>query len=102
MSITGYRATLTPTEKGSFVVSFESIPEALTEINSISEFEETAKDCLITALDFYIEARRAFPLPTKGTQKECIVQLPVAIMDKILLLNTMVSCNIDPVDLARK
>lgn len=102
MSITGYKAKLTPTEIGSFAVSFDAVPEALTEISSLSEFEEVATDCLITALDFYIESRRVFPLPEKVTLEDHAVRLPVSIMAKILLLNTMASLNIRPADLARK
>ena len=65
MSMLGYHATLTPNGEGGFVVSFKDVPEALTEIWSMDEFEATAKDCLITAIDFYIEDHRLFPLPTR-------------------------------------
>lgn len=97
-----YPAILTPNGEGGFIVTFPDVPEAITEIWDKSELEETATDCLVTAVDFYIEDHRIFPSPSKIKKEHVIVQLPISISAKILLLNTMIASNIRPADLARK
>lgn len=103
MSDKAYKATVVPNGEGGFIVSFKDIPEALTEISSMDEFQAVAKDCLITAIDFYIEDHRVFPLPENVDEGETnVIKLPISIMAKILLLNTMVLGDVRPADLARK
>lgn len=97
-----YPATLTPNGEGGYIVTFRDVPEAITEIWDKNELKETATDCLVTAVDFYIEDHRLFPAPSKTKNDDVIIQLPISISAKILLLNTMVSGNIRPVDLAKK
>ena len=97
-----YPAVLTPNGEGGFSVTFPDVPEAITEIWNKEELKETATDCLVTAVDFYIEDHRLFPAPSKPKKDNVIIQLPISISAKILLLNTMVSGNIRPVDLAKK
>ena len=97
-----YPAILTPNEEGGFIVTFPDVPEAITEIWDKDELLDTATDCLITAVDFYIEDHRTFPTPSKLNEDHVIIQLPISISAKILLLNTMVASNIRPADLARK
>ena len=97
-----YPATLTPNGEGGYIVTFRDVPEAITEIWDKNELKETATDCLVTAVDFYIEDHRLFPAPSKPKKDNVIIQLPISISAKILLLNTMVSGNIRPVDLAKK
>lgn len=97
-----YPATLTPNGEGGYIVTFRDVPEAITEIWDKNELKETVTDCLVTAVDFYIEDHRLFPAPSKTKKDDVIIQLPISISAKILLLNTMVSGNIRPVDLAKK
>lgn len=97
-----YPAVLTPNGEGGFIVTFPDVPEAITEIWNKEELKETATDCLVTAVDFYIEDHRLFPAPSKPKKDNVIIQLPISTSAKILLLNTMVSGNIRPVDLAKK
>jgi antitoxin HicB len=97
-----YPATLTPNGEGGYIVTFRDVPEAITEIWDKNELKETATDCLVTAVDFYIEDHRLFPAPSKTKKDDVIIQLPISISAKILLLNTMVLGNIRPVDLAKK
>lgn len=97
-----YPATLTPNGEGGYIVTFRDVPEAITEIWDKNELKETATDCLVTSVDFYIEDHRLFPAPSKTKKDDVIIQLPISISAKILLLNTMVSGNIRPVDLAKK
>ena len=55
MANRGYKASLKPNGESGYIVTFKDVPEAITEIWSMDEFEKTATDCLITAIDFYIE-----------------------------------------------
>ena len=57
---------------------------------------------LITALDLYFEHKKIFPKPSKAEDGEVLVSLPISVVAKMLLLNTMVSSNIRISDLARK
>ncbi len=103
MANRGYKASLKPNGVGGYIVTFKDVPEAITEIWSMDEFEKTATDCLITAIDFYIEDRKTFPLPVEVSDNDKeVVYLPVSVMAKVLLLNTMVLGNVRPVDLAKK
>lgn len=88
--------------EGGYIVTFRDVPEAITEIWDKNELKETATDCLVTAVDFYIEDHRLFPAPSKTKKDDVIIQLPISISAKILLLNTMVSGNIRSLDLAKK
>lgn len=98
----GYSAHVYPNGEGGWIVKFRDIPEAFTEIWSMDELQNTALDCLVTAMDFYIEDGRKFPEPSKGEDGDYLIEVPASIRAKILLLNTMIDDNIRPVDLARK
>lgn len=49
-----YPATLTPNGEGGFIVSFRDVPEAITEIWSMEELQDTAVDALVTVLEMTI------------------------------------------------
>lgn len=50
---------------GGFVVTFVDIPEAITQGNTVEEALAAGKDALDTALDFYLDDKRAVPPPSK-------------------------------------
>lgn len=56
-----FPAQVEPNGIGGFIASFKDVPEALTEAATVEELKENALDALVTAIDFYIEDRRAFP-----------------------------------------
>ena len=97
-----YPATLTPNGEGGYIVTFRDVPEAITEIWSMEELQDTAVDALVTVLEMYFEKNRVFPEPSKPKKNEVMVALPLIVVAKMLLLNVMVSSNIRPCDLARK
>lgn len=68
----------------------------------MEELKENALDALITAIDFYIEDRRHFPVPSDATPEDLIIELPPSVIAKVLLLNAMVETNTRPIDLANK
>lgn len=97
-----YPALLRDNKEGGFIVSFRDVPEAITEIWSLEELQNTAVDALVTMLEMYFEKNKIFPEPSKPKKNEVMVQLPLIVVAKMLLLNVMVSGNIRPCDLARK
>ncbi|WP_098732996.1 antitoxin [Acinetobacter baumannii] len=98
-----YPATFTLNPKtGCYFVEFRDIPEALTQGYSIEEATEEAKDALITAMDFYFENNRHIPMPSPIQKGDHVIDLPLSIWSKILLLNTMLEQNVNQSELARR
>ena len=97
-----YPSLLRDNKEGGYIVSFRDVPEAITEIWSMDELQDTAVDALVTVLEMYFEKNRVFPEPSKPKKNEVMVALPLIVVAKMLLLNVMVSSNIRPCDLARK
>ena len=98
-----FPVTLTPDETdGGFVVTFHDIPEAITQGETVEEALAMAKEALATAMEFYFEDNRAVPTPSKPKRGQHVVELPVSLSAKVLLLNEMVTQNIRPAELARR
>lgn len=97
-----YPAKFQPAPEGGFTVTFRDIPEAITEGDTLDEARDMAADALLTAIDFYFEARRALPQPSKARRGEQLVSLPASAWAKALLLNELVSQQLRPADLARR
>lgn len=85
----GYPVAIEPNGEGGYIASFKDIPEALTKGWSLEEVKDNALKALITAVEFYIEDSRSFPLPSEPQKNEEIVVLPVYVISKVLLLNAM-------------
>ena len=98
-----FPVTLTPDEAdGGFVVTFHDIPEAITQGETVEEALAMAHEALETAMEFYFEDNRAVPAPLKPKRGQHVVELPVSLSAKVLLLNEMVKQNIRPAELARR
>ena len=81
-----YPVTLTPDEAdGGFVVTFDDIPEAITQGDTEGEALAAAKDALESALDFYFEDKRAVPAPSKAKRGQNVIELPASLSAKVLL-----------------
>lgn len=85
-----------------WVVSFRDIPEALTGGDTKEEALEMAEDALITAMDFYLEDRRAVPMPSQPRKGDVCIDLSASQAAKVMLLNEMVAQRVRPADLAEK
>lgn len=96
-----YPITVEKTDTG-FFVSFQDIPEALTEGQTIDEALEMARDALQTALEFYFEDERSVPMPSIPAKDQPVIELSASLWAKVLLLNAMITEHVRPVDLARK
>lgn len=88
--------------EGGKILSFRDIPEAITEAWPDENEVEVATDALITAIDFYIEDQRKLPEPSSMQDGEIMIELPISVSCKVMLLNLMVENNVRPADLARK
>ena len=97
-----YPVKLEEAEEGGFIVTFPDIPEAITQ----GEDEEDAllhgADALESALDFYFEAQRRVPEPSKPRRSQKVIELPASLSAKVLLLNEMIAQKIRPAELARR
>jgi len=53
-------------------------------------------------MDFYFEDKRPVPLPSSPKQRQRVVELPVSLSAKVLLLNEMLRQKVRPAELARR
>lgn len=98
-----FPVTLTPDEAdGGFVVTFQDIPEAITQGETVEKALAMAKEALETAMEFYFEDNRGVPAPSKPKRGQQVVELAASLSAKVLLLNEMVTQNIRPAELARR
>src|ERR1700735_3886055 len=97
-----YPVRLKAAEEGGYVVTFPDIPEAITQGENIEDALRRAPDALETALEFYFGARRPVPAPSKPKRGQRVVEMPVSVAAKILLLNEMVRQKVRPGGLARR
>jgi len=89
-------------QKEGFLVTFRDIPEALTEGSTYEEAIEMAEDALTTAMDFYFEDNRQVPKPSQPKKDEILIELPLSVATKVLLLNTLIQERVSQVDLAKR
>ncbi|MDQ2926128.1 MAG: type II toxin-antitoxin system HicB family antitoxin [Acidobacteriota bacterium] len=98
-----YPVTLTADKKaGGFVVTFVDIPEAITQGETVEEAMEMAAEALESAMDFYFDDKRVVPMPSVAKRRQRVVELPLSLSAKVLLLNEMVQQKVRPAELARR
>jgi antitoxin HicB len=96
-----YPAQFLPDTSG-FVVTFRDIPEAMTQGDDEADAVAMAKDVLVSSMDYYLERRRAIPLPSVALPGERLIPVPASVATKILLLNEMLVQEVTPSELARR
>jgi antitoxin HicB len=96
-----YPVELTPDGKF-LMVTFPDIPEANSQGDSVADALKMAADALETALDFYFDAGRPVPAPSKPKRGQHTVELRASVAAKVLLLNEMSSQKVRPSELARR
>jgi antitoxin HicB len=89
-------------EDGGYTVTFRDIPEAITQGDSYEEAALMAQDALATAMEFYFEDNRPVPLPSQPLDGEVMVELPLSVWSKVLLLNEMLSQHVSQAELAKR
>lgn len=96
-----YPATFTQHKDG-YTVTFRDIPEAISQGDSYEEAVEMAEDALATAMEFYFEDNRPVPLPSQALDGEVMVELPLSVWSKVLLLNELLSQHVSQAELAKR
>ncbi len=98
-----YPVKLTPDKRaGGFVVTFPDIPEAITQAETVDEALAMGADALESAMDFYFGDKRPVPMPSTPKRRQHVVELPVSLSAKVLLLNEMLRQKVRPAELARR
>jgi antitoxin HicB len=100
-SMSGYPVNLKKDGKF-FLVTFPDIPEAITQGDNREHALEMAAEALESAMEFYFEDRRAVPEPSAAKRGQPLVELPVSVAAKVLLLNEMIQQKVRPAELARR
>ncbi len=57
-------------------MTFRDIPEAITGGATIDIVLANAVDCLVTAIEFYVDDRKALPVPSGAKNGEILIELP--------------------------
>lgn len=96
-----YPATFVQEDDG-YIVTFRDIPEALTQGDTYEEAVEMAQDALATAMDFYFEDNRPVPMPSNAKKGDVLIELPLSVWSKVLLLNEMLAQHVSQADLAKR
>jgi antitoxin HicB len=87
---------------GGYVVTFPDIPEAITQGESLEESMAMGLEALESALEFYFEGKRPVPMPSPAKRGQRLIELPISLSAKVLLLNEMLAQKVRPAELARR
>jgi len=85
----GYRYTLERQQNGWWRVRFPGVPEALTEGETEEEARANAVDCVISALEGYMKAKRPLPREGAGHSGPNRAVLPSIVTAKLAVYETM-------------
>ncbi|MBF0308241.1 MAG: type II toxin-antitoxin system HicB family antitoxin [Magnetococcales bacterium] len=96
-----YAIELTPAEEGGFVVTFPDLPPAITQGEDRDESLMRAKDALETALEMYIDTRRAIPLPSPANGRPTVCP-DALICAKLALHQAMQEDGVHRTELAKR
>ncbi|MCM8913313.1 type II toxin-antitoxin system HicB family antitoxin [Pseudomonas inefficax] len=89
-------------EDGSVWVSCPDVPEMACAGDTSEEALFDAVDALESALSFYVDQKKAIPLPATPTEGQPVVRLPALTAAKAALWNTMVAQKISKTEMARR
>jgi len=97
-----YPAIFETAAEGGFVVKFRDLPEAITQGDTEEEAMFMARDVLALTMGVYFDEKRIVPRPSAAKRGERLVDLPISISAKVLLLNQMLEAKVGPSELARR
>ena len=97
-----YPVVLTRQQEGGYMVAFPDVPEALTQGEDEDEALLYAIDALETALSFYVDSRRALPVPSKPKRGQRVVHPSALESAKLAIYAEMLAQGVRKSDLARK
>lgn len=98
-----YVVTLEPDTNGSYLVLCPDIPEFASVGDTVEEALKEALDGLETAFAiYYMEERRAIPMPSPAKEGDYTVRVPIQVAAKVLLFNEMLAQKVTKAELARR
>jgi antitoxin HicB len=87
--------------QGAYLVMCRDLPEMLSEGNTQEQALLKVVDKLVTTIAKYIERRRPVPAASVPEKSEWVIVLPVLVVAKTALWNTMIESGTRKTDLAR-
>ncbi|MDB5777594.1 MAG: hypothetical protein JWP38_3727 [Herbaspirillum sp.] len=88
---------------GDFIlVTFRDLPEAITQGDNEDDAKFMARDVLALTMGVYFDEKRIVPRPSAPKRGEVLIDLPISISAKALLLNRMLEEKVGPSELARR
>jgi len=97
-----YPVVLQAQPEGGFVVMFPDVPEAITQGEDEEEALLYAVDALETALSFYLDGRKALPVPSKPKRNQATVRPSALECAKLGVYQAMTEQGIRKAELARR
>jgi antitoxin HicB len=97
-----YPVILEAQPEGGFVVTFPDVPEAITQGEDEDEALFYAIDALETALSFYVDDRKALPVPSKAKRGQRTVCPSALECAKLGVYRAMTEQGIKKSELARR
>src|SRR3990167_4499557 len=88
--------------EGGFVVTFQDVPEAITQGEDEDEALMYAIDALETALSFYVDDRKPLPVPSKPKRGQKTVRPSALECAKLGVYQAMTEQGIKKAELARR
>ena len=97
-----YAVMLTPAEEGGFVVTCRDLPQLVTQGENVADALAEASDAMDEAFAAYMQAKMAFPTPSKTRRGEYRVAPPAVTMAKAVLYVAMKEADVTNVQLAKQ
>jgi antitoxin HicB len=97
-----YPVHLEPAEEGGFVVTFPDVPEAITQGEDEAEALLRAADALETALEFYVDAGRNLPQPSRARRGQAMIGPRAQAAIKLSIYQAMREDGVRKSELARR
>ncbi|MFK0313806.1 type II toxin-antitoxin system HicB family antitoxin [Pseudomonas sp. NPDC090233] len=89
-------------EEGSVWISCPDVPEMASAGDTAEEALFDAVDAMESALSFYVDQKKAIPLPRAPSSGQSLVRLPALTAAKAALWNTMIEQNVTKTEMARR
>jgi antitoxin HicB len=97
-----YPVILEAQPEGGFVVTFPDVPQAITQGEDEEEALLYAVDALETALSFYVDDRKALPVPSRPKRGQKTVRPNALECAKLGVYQAMIEQGIKKAELARR
>lgn len=85
-----------------FLITFKDVPEAITFGKNENEALEKAVDALETGLSFYLDARKALPIPSKPKRGQKTISPSPLETAKLGVYQVMMAQGVRKAELARR